>query len=161
MVFTKLKPGEAMERAEGLSSNLNNCWKDPEHKWCAFKIPRTLRSLPPLPSLPARQTTILSLPTELVLALFHLLNSGDQFKLAISCKRLLAISSMVTILIPSATIHRTLDDINWMPCDGLTETLLASQQLDASDVLDKDETAKVRFGLPCTLLQQTTIRLYG
>lgn len=39
---------------------------------------------------------------------------------------------MVTILIPSATIHRTLDDINWMPCDGLTETLLASQQLDAS-----------------------------
>ncbi|POR31367.1 Uncharacterized protein TPAR_08427 [Tolypocladium paradoxum] len=70
--------------------------------WDALKIPRTLLETPQV----AQSSALLALPNEILLQIIAHAGSLDQLFLALTCKTMLAISSMTTIIIPSAPRHR-------------------------------------------------------
>ncbi|KAI8952527.1 hypothetical protein F4801DRAFT_599934 [Xylaria longipes] len=82
--------------------DLEDCLIQHSAQWSAFKIPQTLYT--------ARQavqsSTLLALPNELLLEIFTYTGSVDRLFLALTCKRLLGVSSMIVITIPSAPKHR-------------------------------------------------------
>ncbi|KAI1754659.1 hypothetical protein F4782DRAFT_493373 [Xylaria castorea] len=82
--------------------DLEDCLIRHSAHWGVFKIPQTLHT-----SVQAIQSSaLLALPNELLLEIFAHAGSVDRLFLALTCKRLLDVSSMVIITIPSAPKHR-------------------------------------------------------
>ncbi|KAH6971927.1 hypothetical protein EDB80DRAFT_733964 [Ilyonectria destructans] len=71
-------------------------------QWNAFKIPQTLLEPPQA----TQSSGLLALPNELLLQIFLHAGSVEQLFLALTCKRLLNISSMTVTMIPCASKHR-------------------------------------------------------
>ncbi|ORY58155.1 uncharacterized protein BCR38DRAFT_448246 [Pseudomassariella vexata] len=91
--------------------------------WDAFKIPQALLSAPH-----AVQSSALSvLPTELLLKIFAHANAFEQLFLALTCKRLLAVYSMTTMIIPSAPKHRSVPSLN---CSAMLRLIYVMQPLE-------------------------------
>ncbi|KAI0544845.1 hypothetical protein F4679DRAFT_589111 [Xylaria curta] len=86
-----------------LSENdLKLCQTSHSELWGAFKIPQVLCT----PTQAVQPSALLALPTELLLEIFGHVAPVEKLFLALTCKRLLTVSSMVTIEIPSAPKHR-------------------------------------------------------
>ncbi|KAI1195310.1 hypothetical protein F5X97DRAFT_247830 [Nemania serpens] len=131
--------GLTPDEKKALSYHWERCYRDPPYDWYAFKIPKMLQIVPPLPPpVPA----IFKLPFELLLMIFRAGSIEERFSLALTCKRLLAIASdkTITILIPSAVRHRLTKF--WPYCDAPFIVLVTSQQLDSAG-------KPVRPEIPC------------
>ncbi|PNY28306.1 Uncharacterized protein TCAP_01766 [Tolypocladium capitatum] len=85
--------------------HLGDCQRDhAAAQWGTFKIPGTLQLLA-TPQV-AQTSALLALPNELLLQITKHAGSVDQLFLALACKKMLAISAMTAITIPSARRHR-------------------------------------------------------
>ncbi|KAH9903864.1 hypothetical protein F4778DRAFT_102490 [Xylariomycetidae sp. FL2044] len=93
--------------------------------WSAFIVPPMLLESSPTP----QQSGIQSLPTELLLQIFSYAGLAGRFSLALTCKRLLQVSSMTTLAIPSAAKHRAA--YHSAPCTGMLDMMRLCAPLDA------------------------------
>ncbi|KAI1501063.1 hypothetical protein F5X99DRAFT_383770 [Biscogniauxia marginata] len=85
-----------------LPVDLRNCkWEHGPRQWDAFRIPQMLESSPEI-----QRSRLLSLPTEILLQVFSDAGPVDKLCLALTCKRLLHVSAMIPLKIPSAAKHR-------------------------------------------------------
>lgn len=75
----------------------------------------------------AQSSTLLTMPTEVLLEIFTQANAVDKFFLALTCKRLAAVASMIVITIPSSSKHRAAR----LSCRGMLSILAVMQPLDA------------------------------
>ncbi|PGH14941.1 hypothetical protein AJ80_05704 [Polytolypa hystricis UAMH7299] len=66
------------------------------HTWKPFKIPKELRVYLPF----STESRVLHLPDELILDIFAAADDMDQLCLALTCKRLLNISSRANVTVP-------------------------------------------------------------
>ncbi|KND87657.1 hypothetical protein TOPH_07698, partial [Tolypocladium ophioglossoides CBS 100239] len=83
--------------------HLEDCRRDHAGaQWDALKIPPTVLGT----SQVAQSSALLVLPNELLLQIFAHAACLDQLFLALTCKRMLAVCCMTTIMIPSAPRHR-------------------------------------------------------
>ncbi|PHH78937.1 hypothetical protein CDD80_5969 [Ophiocordyceps camponoti-rufipedis] len=85
-------------------------------QWEAFKVPPTLMMMP---SQDGQSSALEKLPTEVLLLIMARLGSTDQLFLALTSKKLLAVSSLNTIIIPSARKHR----VNSISCIAMLTLL--------------------------------------
>ncbi|KAI0436076.1 hypothetical protein F4803DRAFT_573030 [Xylaria telfairii] len=81
---------------------LRRCLESHRAQWSAFKIPQILYTAPQT----AQSSTLLALPNELLLEIFVYAGPAERLYLALTCKQLLIVSSMISITIPSAPKHR-------------------------------------------------------
>ncbi|KAG0152778.1 hypothetical protein PDIDSM_2583 [Penicillium digitatum] len=100
--------------------HLEDCQRDhAPAQWGAFKIPQTLLETP----LVTQSSGLVALPNELLLQIIANAHSVDQLSLALTCKRMLALSAMATITIPSALMHRAYS----LNCSAMLALLRALQ----------------------------------
>ncbi|QQK46449.1 F-box domain containing protein [Penicillium digitatum] len=100
--------------------HLEDCQRDhAPAQWGAFKIPQTLLETP----LVTQSSGLVALPNELLLQIIANAHSVDQLSLALTCKRMLALSAMATITIPSAPMHRAYS----LNCSAMLALLRALQ----------------------------------
>ncbi|RYC80055.1 hypothetical protein BFJ63_vAg17058 [Fusarium oxysporum f. sp. narcissi] len=92
-------------------------------QWDAFKIPIKLLKQ----SHPIQSSGLLVLPNELLLEILVHVDSVGQLFLALTCKRLLVVSSMAITMIPSAPKHRAYH----LDCSAMLALLRVVQPLDA------------------------------
>ncbi|KAJ3455281.1 hypothetical protein MRS44_013881 [Fusarium solani] len=92
-------------------------------QWNAFKIPQTLLEQPQA----TQSSGLLALPNELLLQIFMHAGSVDQLFLALTCKRLLNISSMTVTMIPCTSKHRA----SRLNCSAMLALLHVVRPLDA------------------------------
>ncbi|KAK7937437.1 F-box domain-containing protein [Apiospora aurea] len=76
----------------------------------------------------AQSAVLLELPNELLLQIFAHAHPVCQLFLLLTCKRLLAVSSMKTITIPSAASHRSVPTLN---CSAMLSILHIMRPLDS------------------------------
>ncbi|KAI0434577.1 hypothetical protein F5Y09DRAFT_235464 [Xylaria sp. FL1042] len=84
------------------SSGLEKCQSTHQYFWSLFRVPRILFIAPRA----SQSSPVLTLPNEVLLEIFLHVDPLERLLLALTCKRLLAIASLVTIRIPSADLHR-------------------------------------------------------
>ncbi|KAF4582969.1 F-box domain containing protein [Ophiocordyceps camponoti-floridani] len=84
--------------------HVEDCRRDHQKAhWEAFKVPPTLKVMP---WQNAQPSALEALPTELLLSIMTRLGPTEQLFLALTSKKLLAISSLIKFAIPSARKHR-------------------------------------------------------
>ncbi|ORY64860.1 uncharacterized protein BCR38DRAFT_431168 [Pseudomassariella vexata] len=104
-------------RWKRLSFDLQDCKQGHASAcWGKFKIPKTLL----VASQATQSSALLQLPNELLLLIFRYTRLVGDLALALTCKRLLVVSSMTAIRIPSAARHRAVPDLN---CAGMLRLL--------------------------------------
>ncbi|PHH92516.1 hypothetical protein CDD83_7013 [Cordyceps sp. RAO-2017] len=100
--------------------HLADCQRDHAvSQWDAFKIPQTLLAT----TQHAQSSVLLTLPIELLLLVIAHAEPVDRLFLALTCKNMLAISSIVPLTVPSAPRHRA-DRLN---CSAMLAILRALQ----------------------------------
>ncbi|KAK8048257.1 hypothetical protein PG994_009987 [Apiospora phragmitis] len=92
--------------------------------WGAFKIPQALLGS----SQRAQSGVLLELPNELLLQIFAHAHPVCQLFLSLTCKRLLVVSSMKTIVIPSAASHCSVPILN---CSAMLSLLHVLRPVDS------------------------------
>ena len=76
----------------------------------------------------AQSSTLLTMPNEVLVQIFTQANAVDQLFLALTCRRLAAVSSMIVITIPSAPKHRA----DSLDCRAMLSILGVMRPLDAN-----------------------------
>ncbi|WQF77001.1 Putative F-box domain-containing protein [Colletotrichum destructivum] len=105
-------------------SHLADCQS--EHapaQWDTFKIPLKLLVQPQ----PIQSSGILALPNELLLQILMHVNPVSQLFLALTCKRLLVVSTMTVTMITSAPKHRS----HRLDCSAMLAVLHTVRPTDA------------------------------
>ena len=103
-------------------------------------------------AVPELSAAILHLPTEILLLIFHQAYRLDRLCLALTCKRLLQVSSLLPLHIPSVPRHRLHVSTPATPCIGMV-TLLRRLKL-----LGRTGRAKKTVALCCDCLRYRPTR---
>ncbi|KAH8745556.1 hypothetical protein F5883DRAFT_265162 [Diaporthe sp. PMI_573] len=98
-------------------------------QWDTFRIPLQLLEQPH----PIQLSGLLALPNELLLQILMHVDPVGQLFLALTCKRLLVVSSMTATTIPSAPKHRAYR----LDCSAMVALLHVVRPLDARGRLKK------------------------